>query len=167
MWEWFSKTSLSGQLPGVSESCLTSQHFFNHANLIEDCKIIWELLIKGVVDQEKIDLSSISYDGTNFYTFINTFNVRCSIAKRGKNKQGRANLRQVNYSLFCASDSHMPLHYDVYDGNRNDYTQFPEALEHFEIFFEKLSNSAHIKEQTTLVFDKGNCSADNFERIDQ
>jgi transposase len=79
-----------------------------------------------VVKREQIDLSSLLYDGTNFYTFIDTFNVRCEIAKRGKNKQGRSNLRQVSYALFCCSDGHLPLFYDVYEGNRNDARQFPQ-----------------------------------------
>jgi len=54
---------------------------------------IWKNIFKGVAERETIDLSSVSYDGTNFYTFIDTFNIRCEIAKLGKNKQGRRNLR--------------------------------------------------------------------------
>ena len=56
--------------------------------------------VKDVVDRERIALSSICYDGTNFYTFLDRFNTRCSLAVRGKNKQGRDNLRQVSYALF-------------------------------------------------------------------
>src|SRR5256884_4703751 len=47
--------------------------------------------------REQIALSQICYDGTNFYTFIDTFNLQSQLAKRGKNKQGRSNLRQVSY----------------------------------------------------------------------
>jgi len=57
---------------------------------------MWKDLLKGVIDREQIDLSSIGYDGTNFYTFLDTFNTRCNLAARGKNKQGRDNLRQVS-----------------------------------------------------------------------
>jgi transposase len=101
----------------------------------EDCQAIWEQLIIGVINSERIDLSSVSYDGTNYYTFIDTFNARCSVAKRGKNKQGRANLRQINYSLFCTADGHIPLLYEAYEGNRNDFTHFPISLKNFQIFF--------------------------------
>lgn len=79
---------------------------------------IWERILDQVVRRESIDLSSVSYDGTNAYTVIDTFNVRCSIAKRGKNKQGRSNLRQVSYALFCSSDGHFPLYYDVWKRSR-------------------------------------------------
>ena len=74
---------------------------------------IWKNIVKGVVKRENIDVSSVSYDGTNFYTFIHTFNTRSEIARRGKNKQGRDKLRQISYALFCCADSHMPLFYDV------------------------------------------------------
>ena len=70
--------------------------------------------------------------GTNFYTFIDTFNLKCQVAKRGKNKQGRGNLRQVSYALFCTTDGHLPLFYDVYEGNRNDAKEFPQVLEKFQ-----------------------------------
>lgn len=168
MWEWFSQTCLMRRLPTVGESDLSSQQFWNKMDIItpEDCTTIWEEIIDNVIHKEKIDLSSISYDGTNYYTFIDTFNVRCSIAKRGKNKQGRSNLRQINYSLFCTADSYIPLLYDVFDGNRNDYTHFPIALKRLQDFIQRMGNNQDIKEKTTVVFDKGNCSEANFLKID-
>jgi transposase len=119
-----------------------------------------------VVKVENIDLSSISYDGTNFYTFIDTFNVRCKMAKRGKNKQGRSNLRQISYALFCASDGHMPLYYDVYEGNRNDAKEFPEILKRFQAFLKELSETSCPVQKVTVIFDKGNNSKENFALID-
>jgi hypothetical protein len=56
----------------------------------EEAQAIWRQLISAVVQREQIDLSAVCYDGTNFYTFIDTFNLKCQVAKRGKNKQGRA-----------------------------------------------------------------------------
>ncbi len=35
--------------------------------------LIWKRVIKGALRREDIDLSCVSYDGTNFYTFIDTF----------------------------------------------------------------------------------------------
>jgi transposase len=83
-----------------------------------------------------------SYDGTNFYTFIDTFNTRCHIARRGKNKQGRSNLRQVSYALFCGADGQLPLYYEIYDGNRNDAKRFPLMLERFHRFLRQLSGAS-------------------------
>jgi transposase len=94
------------------------------------------------------------------------FNIRCEIAERGKNKQGRSNLRQVSYALFCCTDGHMPLFYDVYEGNRNDTRQFPQVLQRFHSFHQDLSGGRGETCETTLVFDKGNNSAPNFALLD-
>jgi len=127
---------------------------------------IWKRVIKDVVRREDIDLSSVSYDGTNFYTFIDTFNTRCQIAKRGRNKQGRNNLRQISYALFCCADGHVPLFYDVYEGNRNDVKQFSLMLRRFHSFFKELSADNSSTPDTTVIFDKGNNSAENFALLD-
>jgi len=122
MWEWFSQTALLRHFPHACKTALASQRFWDHMDKIsgDAAFSIWENILKGVAKRETIDLSSVSYDGTNFYTFIDTFNIRCEIAKRGKNKQGRNNLRQISYALFCSEDGHVPLFYDIYEGNRND-----------------------------------------------
>ena len=168
IWEWFGQTVLLRHFPLASKNCLSSQRFWDHMEKIDAkiCPQIWESLIKGVIAREKIDLSSISYDGTNFYTFIDTFNDRCPMANRGKNKQGRSNLRQVSYALFCTSDGHIPLYYDIYPGNRNDAKQFPLMLQRFHRFFQKLSGKGGGPPKTTIIFDKGNNSAENFALID-
>ncbi len=168
MWEWFSQTALLREFPNASQTALTSQRFWDHMDKIKGEKAlsIWKNILKGVSEREKIDLSSVSYDGTNFYTFIDTFNVRCRIAKRGKNKQGRSNLRQISYALFCSEDGHIPLFYDVYEGNRNDAKQFPLMLQKFHRLLNDLGGKICAVPRTTLIFDKGNNSADNFALLD-
>jgi transposase len=168
MWEWFSQTALLREFPNASQTALASQRFWDHMDKIKGEKAlsIWENILKGVSEREKIDLSSVSYDGTNFYTFIDTFNVRCRIAKRGKNKQGRSNLRQISYALFCSEDGHIPLFYDVYEGNRNDAKQFPVMLQKFHRLLNDLGGKTCAVPRTTLIFDKGNNSADNFALLD-
>jgi len=168
MWGWFSQTALLRYLPNASKEALSSQRFWDHMDRIDGQRPeqIWKNIIKGVVEREGVDLSSVSYDGTNFYTFIDTFNVRCRVARRGKNKQGRSNLRQVSYALFCCADGHMPLFYDVYEGNRNDAKQFPLMLEKFNTFLQEIRAGRCTPEDTTLIFDKGNNSPANFEMID-
>jgi len=168
MWSWFSQTVLRRYLPKASKDALSSQRFWDHMGRVDAqaSEQIWKNIIKGVVEREEVDLSSVSYDGTNFYTFIDTFNVRCQIARRGKNKQGQSNLRQVSYALFCCADGQMPLFYDVYEGNRNDAKQFPVMLEKFNAFLQELQGGRCASEATTLIFDKGNNSASNFEMID-
>ena len=168
MWEWFTGTSLLRYLPVASADALASQRFWDHMDKIsrEKAQQIWQSIIKGVLEREQIDLSSMSYDGTNFYTFIDTFNMKCTVAKRGKNKQGRSSLRQVGYALFCTSDAHIPLMYDVYEGNRNDTKQFPEMLDRFALFMKELGGQDDVSSKTTVIFDKGNNSKDNFALLD-
>jgi transposase len=168
MWQWFSQTVLLRHLTEASSAALNSQRFWDHMGRISEQKAmeIWTSIIAAVVAREKLDLSSVSYDGTNFYTFIDTFNTRCEVARRGKNKQGRCNLRQVSYALFCCADGHLPLFYDIYEGNRNDAKQFPLMLEKFNAFLQTLHAGRCAPEDTTLIFDKGNNSEDNFGLID-
>jgi len=168
MWEWFIGTCLLRHLPGASASALSSQRFWDHMDKIsrDQARTIWKDIIKNVSQREGIDLSSISYDGTNFYTFIDTFNMKCTVAKRGKNKQGRTNLRQVAYALFCTADGHIPLMYDIYEGNRNDAKQFPEMLEKFAEFMKEIGQEVDVRSNTTVIFDKGNNSHDNFGLLD-
>ncbi len=168
MWKWFSQTALLREFPNASKSALASQRFWDHMDKIEDDRAlsIWKNILEGVAEREKVSLSSVSYDGTNFYTFIDTFNVRCEIAKRGKNKQGRNNLRQINYALFCCEDGQIPLFYDTYEGNRNDAKQFPLMLKKFHSFLGKINGDGQGTPQTTLIFDKGNNSAKNFALLD-
>jgi transposase len=168
MWDWFSQTALLRKFSNATQTTLTSQRFWDHMDKIkgDSALSIWKNILLKVAEKEAIDLSSVSYDGTNFYTFIDTFNTRCDIAKRGKNKQGRNSLRQVSYALFCSEDSHIPLYYEIYDGNRHDAKQFPLMLENFNDFLTELSGKACESPQTTVIFDKGNNSVDNFALLD-
>jgi transposase len=169
MWVWFSQTVLRRHLPSASEAALASQRFWDHMDSVtpQAAATVWKDWLKGVIDREQIDLSSIGYDGTNFYTFLDTFNTRCHLAARGKNQQGRDNLRQVSYALFCTTDGQLPLFYDVYPGNRNDARQFSEVLQRFHRFFSDLSGREGAVPTTTLIFDKGNNSAAKFRLLDQ
>jgi len=77
MWDWFCQTVLRRHLPAASPAALNSQRFWDHMDAVkpEAATAIWNDLVKDVVQCEGIDLSSICYDGTNFYTFLDTFNT--------------------------------------------------------------------------------------------
>jgi transposase len=169
LWKWFSQTTLLRYFPEATADHLSSQQFWNHMDRIPEatCAAIWRDILQGTVQREGISLESICYDGSNFYTFIDTFNARCDLPRRGKNKQGRANLRQVSYALFCCEDGHLPLFYDVYEGNRNDAKQFPRMLQAFHAFLNEVTGRPGPLPETTVIFDKGNNSRDNFALIDK
>ena len=168
LWGWLQKTALVEHLDNVGPKALRSQRFWDNFSDLEpeQLQALWKRLLEGVIGREAIDLSRLCYDGTNFYTFIDTFNVRSSLAQRGNNKQGRANLRQVNYGLVCAAKGQWPLYYQVYEGNRNDSQQFGRMLGGFVEFFKSLRPQQEAPPRPTLIFDKGNNSAVNFGLID-
>lgn len=168
MWDWFSGTVLLRHLPGGCKASLASQRFWDHMRRIDSAQArsIWKKVLGGVLEREQLDLSSIHYDGTNFYTFIDTFNSHSQLAQRGKNKQGRNSLRQISYALFCCADGHTPLYYDLYPGNRHDAPQFRRMMARFHDFFRSVTGG-EAAPRTTVVFDKGNNSEKNFRRLDE
>src|SRR5258707_9096422 len=166
--DWLAQATLRRNFQHASKAVLSSQRFWDHMDRLDPpttCAI-WKDIITDVMAREAMSLDAVCYDGTNFYTFIDTFNGRCEIAKRGKNKQGRANLRQVSYALFCHADTQVPLYYEVYEGNRHDTKQFPVMIEHFQEFLTDAFGATTQVPQLTLIFDKGNNSKDNFGLID-
>ncbi len=166
MWEWFASTTLRRYLPDATEAALASQRFWDHMEAIPPAKAVeaWTAIIGSTIGREAVDLSRVSYDGTNFYSFISTFNLRSRVAARGKNKQGRGNLRQVSYAVFCSRDG-LPLYYDLYEGNRADARQFPVMVERFEGFLGQLG-PVERRPAVTIIFDKGNNSRHNIELLD-
>ena len=164
MWNWFQDTILFRAFPEANKTSLSSQRFWDNMSTIKEDKIqiAWMKLVNSVLDRENIDLSCASYDGTNFYSFIGSFNTRCSLAKRGKNKQGRRDLRQINYALFCTRKDHFPLYFDVFEGNRHDSKEFGVVIERFfHSFKDRKPNGNGI----TIVFDKGNNSDKNLNKF--
>lgn len=164
MWDWFQNTILLRAFSNASRKSLSSQRFWDNMSAIEEENIhpAWQKLINSVLERENIDLSSVSFDGTNFYSFIGSFNMRCSLAKRGKNKQGRKDLRQINYALFCTRKDHFPLFFDVYEGNRHDSKEFGAVIERF---FKAFENKKTGGDGMTIVFDKGNNSLENINKF--
>ncbi len=164
MWNWFQDTILFRVFNDANKKSLSSQRFWDNMSSIKEDKILptWMKLVDSVLDREDIDLSCTSYDGTNFYSFIGSFNTRCSIAKRGKNKQGRCNLRQINYALFCTRKDHFPLYFDVFEGNRHDSKEFGVVIENF---FRTFKDRGPINDGLTIVFDKGNNSHENINKF--
>ena len=164
IWKWYQGTVLLRLFPEADKNSLSLQRFWDNMSLIpvDKIQLVWKKIITGIIEREKIDLSCTCYDGTNFYTFIDSFNTRCTIAKRGKNKQGRKNLRQINYALFCTRKDHIPLYFDVYDGNTNDAKEFPIIIERFVNNFKEYKPTCG---SITVVFDKGNNSKNNFGKF--
>jgi transposase len=106
----------------------------------------------------------LSYDATNFYTFVASTNGRNTIAQRGHNKQGRHNLRQVGLSYILDGIYGLSLCHHVYPGNVPDTEEFSTAMPRLLRF---LDDNQIPRDTVTLVFDKGSAALYNTLVLDQ
>ena len=158
--EWFENTA-GPRLFAVNPKHLTSQAFWNHMDMIKEDDLIniENELLKRLVEEFKIDLNCLLYDGTNFYTYINT-KTPGELARRGHNKQKRNDLRQISLGMMTSTDFHVPLLHMVYGGNITDPTQFRSVIDQL---IKRYRHLIEVCPHITLVFDKGNNSESNFE----
>lgn len=156
---WAKTTSLE-YLLRVSCAKMDSQHFWDQMDELPVSAIpkIEEAIVKRVIEIEDISLDTLLLDATNFFTFINTTNDRCSLAQRGKNKKGRNNLRQVGILLVVSRKDIIPLFHETYEGNKADSKIFASTITKITDRLCKISSDL---EGLTLVFDRGNNSKSN------
>jgi transposase len=162
--DWYRKTALTRLLPADPAS-LSSQNFWNHMDLVTadhilDCE---KQITQRLIQRFQLDLRALVYDGTNFFTYINT-RTPSELPRRGHNKQKRTDLRQVSLGLLVSADFHIPLFHKVYAGNVNDSTEFRTITEELSTHYSQLAESC---DHITLVFDKGNNSEEAFESLEK
>ena len=157
--EWFDQTVLP-RLLGVQSSQLTSQHFWDHMDRIDEQAIarIASELAETAVKRFNLTLRSLLFDATNFFTFVDSFNGRPKLPQRGHSKEGRDNLRILGLALLVTADGEVPLLHHTYAGNQHDATTFGQLIADIA---KNVSAMAHDLGDITLVFDKGNNSKEN------
>jgi transposase len=162
--DWYRQTTLPRLLPTTADQ-LSSQAFWNHFDFVEERHIeaAERELSQRLVEQFNLSLRTLTYDGTNFFTFIDTC-TPAELPQRGHNKQKRNDLRQVSLGMLVSTDFHVPLFHKVYAGNVPDCTIFKTITEELSKRYREL---AHDCEHITLVFDKGNNSEEAFETLDK
>jgi transposase len=160
--DWYHHTVLPRLLPATTDQ-LSSQSFWNHMERVTEADIqaIEQTLSQRLVRQFKLSLRTLVYDGTNFFTFINT-RTPASLPARGHNKQHRGDLRQVSLGMLVSTDFHVPLFHLVYTGNLSDATAFQTVSEELAKRYRQLAQGC---EHVTLIFDKGNNSKEAFETL--
>jgi transposase len=117
----------------------------------------------AAVELFDLDLSGLVLDMTNFATFIDTANDRAPIAKRGKAKQKRNDLRLVGLALVVTHDGAIPILSHPYPGNRHDSTQFTPLLDQIVSRWKALGGDPG---ELTITYDSGQNSADNHTHIE-
>lgn len=150
---WLATTVLR-RLLEVEPARLTSQRFWDHMDRVspEAITAIEAELAQRLVTDFQVDLSRVLFDATNFFTFIDTFNERSTLAQRGHSKEGRASLRLVGLALLVSADGHLPVFHQTYAGNRADAPTFASLS---GLLAARLGQIASGVENITLVFDKG------------
>jgi transposase len=120
-------------------------------------------LVRAVVAIEQLQVETLAYDTTNFYTHIGTTNTRAQLPERGHNKQGRHDLRQLGLALVVDQTTELPLAYALYEGARSDMRSFAEFLQPVRGRLRQLSVQP---QQLTLIFDAGASSKQNLDSLD-
>ncbi|MBR9691078.1 IS1634 family transposase [Candidatus Woesearchaeota archaeon] len=161
--DWSKKTYLP-MLYDFDYKKISSSHFWDMMDYVQDVHLqqIEEELVKDIVGKFNLNLDLLLYDYTNFFTFIDTSNEKNSIARRGKNKQKRNDLRQFSLALLVNRECRIPLFSDIYSGNTADAKEFGFTIDKISERLQILSKSI---EDMTIVFDKGSNSKENFNNI--
>src|SRR5580700_6550066 len=163
--DW-AKTTYLPDLMHFTSSDLTSQHFWDqmHAVPVEKLAVIEQELVREVVRIEQLHLQALAYDTTNFYTHIASTNLRPKLPQRGKNKQGRHDLRQMGLALVVDQVTQLPLAHVLYEGARSDMKTFAEFLKPVRKRLRELTGQP---DPLTLIFDAGASSRQNLEGLER
>ena len=161
--DWYQRTALYHQLPFRAAE-LGSQRFWDHMSSVDTSRIqaIETRLTQHMVREFGLDLETVVYDATNFYTWLDTM-TPSELAQRGHQKQHRTDLRAVGLALMVTTDFNIPLFHAVYPGNRADSQEFHTVTEDLIARYRALCDTC---QSVTIVYDKGNNSQANQAQID-
>lgn len=160
---WYEQTVLPRDL-GVLPKQLSSQRFWDNMDRIDENAItrIGTELAETAVRRFGLDMRCLLFDATNFFTFVDSFNLRAKLPQRGHSKEGRDNLRIIGLALLVSADGDVPLFHHCYAGNQHDSTIFGTLIEQIGTHCRTLARGL---KDLTLVFDKGNNSKENLTEV--
>jgi transposase len=172
--DWYRSTILHS-LWGFPPERFTSQAFWDAFELIlpahldplstDDPLDDAQLRLLGLwKDKQMVSRRLLTYDTTNFYTYVASTNTRNDLAQRGHNKQGRHNLRQVGLSYVLDGEHGLSLCHHVYRGNVADGEEFSTSLARMLTL---LDRNQIARDTVTLVFDKGGASLANTVQLEE
>jgi transposase len=127
--QWYERTAVQHIRP-VDLGELTSRRYWEKWDRVseKDLGEISRRFFERVWGLESPAADCLLFDTTNYYTFMAS-DTPSELARRGKNKEGRHNLRQVGLGLMVSRDSRLPLYYSVYPGNLHDSRQFEAIMD--------------------------------------
>lgn len=162
MTDWYAKTMLKRLLP-AEKRMLSSQRFWDNMGLLSDTAIesFEDAFTELIVSRYSLSTDCLIYDATNFFTYIDT-ESESELPQRGHSKEKRFDLKIIGLAMMVTPDFNVPLFHEVYPGNRADAIEFDQALKKLKERFTKICGEPR---NVTLVFDKGNNSGLNIERV--
>ncbi len=164
-WVWAKTTTLQ-YLLRCSLAKIDSQHFWDLMDALPVDKIprLEADILANVFKTYDIESDSLFFDTTNFFTYIDSTNTRSTIAKRGRNKQKRHDLRQVGLAMVVTKADMIPLFHLTYDGNITDTVVFRKVIGNVKQRLKKLGLDPG---KHTIIFDRGNNSKQNLAIIEK
>src|SRR5208283_574377 len=162
---WYNKTMLPG-LFTIPVSCATGKRFWDAMDHfpVEAIPCVEEELWGKTMEEFSIPLDWLIYDTTNFYSFL-AEQTPSELYEKGNNKAFRHHLRQVGLAVSVVRGLGLPLIHELYGGSRHDGPLFPTAISRT---IERVRQLSHEQvEDITVVFDKGNNSAENIQSLSQ
>jgi len=161
---WYERTAVQ-QIRPVETKELTSMRYWEKWDRVgeADLERIAQEFFSRVWERESPKPDCLLFDTTNYYTFMAS-STPSELARRGKNKDGRHNLRQVGLGLLVARDSRLPLYYRAYAGNLHDSRLFASVMDEM---FGVVTGLSATKERLTVVIDKGMNAPGNYAWIDE
>jgi transposase len=162
--DWAKSTTLP-ELAVFNADKIDSQHFWDQMDTVTDEQLenVETVITEKMIEKGLFSTKLLFYDLTNFFTYIDSTNGRAKLAKRGRNKQKRNDLRQFGLSQIVTKEFLIPVFSQIYEGNRADREMFVPTLTKLRT---KLSELHLDVEEITVVFDKGNNSRNNFAKLD-
>lgn len=161
---WYKHTAIQ-QIRPVEIGKLTSQRYWDKWDRVteKDIDKISRQFFDKIWQAESPSSDCLLFDTTNYYTFMAS-HTDSELAKRGRNKEGRHNLRQVGLGLLVSRESKLPLYYKAYPGNLHDARLFEDVMDEM---FGVVCGLHNTKERLTVVVDKGMNADGNYSWIDE
>ncbi len=163
--DWWATTAADRFVrPRIPIEALDHRRFWEAMDAVslEQLAAIERAITARIIDAFGLEMSGLVLDMTNFATFIDSANTRAAIARRGKAKQKRSDLRLVGLSLVVTTDGQIPVCATTYAGDRPDVTQFTGVLDEMISRWQALGGEVG---ELTVTYDAGQNSHDNHAHV--
>ena len=159
---WFANSILSNKFKIMPDQ-LNSNNYCNWFIPFtkKKMKTIFEDISDNAIKKFKLLKKKIIIDFSNITTYQKK-KSEDQLAQRGKPKNHKKYLRQINYALAVTLDG-VPITYDTYAGNINDPTEFKEFVDQVIKMVEKKFGP---EIQYIFTFDKGMLGKDCIKPIE-